>query len=276
MARPFPARLHVLLASQSPLAVVIRRGPAGVVCTVGWNRRTGDFEPGQWLRGRIYERRADLSPDGRHLIYFARGGGRAHPETGGSWTAVSRAPWLHAVTLYGKGDCWQGGGLFTSNATYWLNGCHFVVRQSPELGEDAGYRPEGGFGAECPGVYYPRLLRDGWTLELTAGPGRVAHCTVFTKPLPHGWLLRKFAFAAVDHPEGAGVYWDEHELEHADRQTRLSLRAWEWAELDGDALIWAERGVLYRAALTESGLAARADALHDFNAMRFEARSAPY
>ena len=114
MTRPFPARLHVLLASKAPIGVVFRRGPASAVCTVGWNRETNQFELGQWLRGRIYERRADLSPDGRYLIYFARGG-RRHQETKGSWTAISRAPWLHAVTLYGKGDCWQGGGLFTAN-----------------------------------------------------------------------------------------------------------------------------------------------------------------
>jgi hypothetical protein len=71
---PFPARLHVLMASQVPKAVVIRRGPAKSVCTVGWDRRSDRFELGQWLRGRIYERRADLSPDGRHLIYFAMNG----------------------------------------------------------------------------------------------------------------------------------------------------------------------------------------------------------
>jgi len=34
--------------------------------------------------------------------------------TGGSWTAISRAPWLRALVLFGKGDCWHGGGLFTS------------------------------------------------------------------------------------------------------------------------------------------------------------------
>ncbi|MCC6861422.1 MAG: hypothetical protein IT158_22835 [Bryobacterales bacterium] len=274
MARTFPARLHVLLASGAPVGVVFRRGPANAVCTVGWNRGTDEFQLGQWLRGRIYERRADLSPDGRHLIYFARGG-RWRQETQGSWTAISRAPWLHAVTLYGKGDCWQGGGLFTSNEKYWLNGCHFAVRQGAGPVEDREYRPEGSFGGECPSVYYRRLLRDGWSMELEAGPGRVAPCTVFTKPLPHGWILRKFAYADIRHPEGAGVYWDEHELEHAERRARLPVPSWEWAERDGAALIWAEKGVLYRAALEEAGLGT-ARALYDFNPMRFESRQAPY
>jgi hypothetical protein len=81
MSRAFPARLHVLLASQARAGVVFRRGPVNAVCTIGWNLETDKFELGQWLRGRIYERRGDLSPDGRHLIYFARGG-RRHPGRG--------------------------------------------------------------------------------------------------------------------------------------------------------------------------------------------------
>jgi len=270
----FPARLHILLASKAPLGLVFRRGPANAVCTVGWNRATDEFELGQWLRGRIYERRADLSPDGRHLIYFARGGLR-HQETKGSWTAISRAPWLHAVTLFGKGDCWQGGGLFTSNRKFWLNGCHFVVRESSEATQDEQYKPAGFFGAECPSVYYRRLLRDGWALDMAVGPGRVGHCTVFTKVLPHGWILRKFAYADVAHPVGAGVYWDEHELEHPERKALLSAPAWEWAERDGSTLVWAEKGVLHRALLNPSGPVS-AKVLYDFNPLRFEARKAPY
>ncbi len=274
MSRPFPARLHVLLAARARTAVVFRRGPAGAVCTVGWNRDTDEFQPGQWLRGRIYERRADLSPDGKHLIYFARGG-RRHAETHGSWTAISRAPWLHAVTLFGKGDCWQGGGLFTANRTFWLNGCHFLVREDAKLEEDTKYRPQGGFGAECPGVYYPRLLRDGWTLAMNVGTGGVSPCTVFEKPLPHGWILRKFAFADARHPPGSGCYWDEHELEQPERKALLALPSWEWADRDRDDLVWAERGILYRARMKETG-PAREQALFDFTPMQFEARPAPY
>jgi hypothetical protein len=70
MPRAF-ARIHVLLAREEPLGVVIRRGPSKQVCTVQWDRRDDDFQVGQWLRGRIYERRSDLYPDGKHLIYFA-------------------------------------------------------------------------------------------------------------------------------------------------------------------------------------------------------------
>jgi hypothetical protein len=39
--KPTPtAHLHVILAREAPLAIVIRRGPAKQVCTVLWNHRT--------------------------------------------------------------------------------------------------------------------------------------------------------------------------------------------------------------------------------------------
>lgn len=66
-----PARLHVILAREAPKAVVFRRGPTGQVCTLGWDLTSDAFTMGQWLKGRIYEYRSDLSPDGEHLIYFA-------------------------------------------------------------------------------------------------------------------------------------------------------------------------------------------------------------
>lgn len=118
-----PARLHVLMARQAPYAVIIRRGPAKYVCIVGWDRRTDVFEVGQWFHGRIYEKRADLSPDGRHLIYFA-GNFHWNSETKGTWTAISRAPYIKAVSIWAKGDTYYGGGLFLDDRIALLYGHH--------------------------------------------------------------------------------------------------------------------------------------------------------
>ena len=65
------ARLHVILARNGSKAVVFRRGPSDKVAVIGWEREDDSFTPGQWLRGRIYPYRCDLSPDGVYLIYFA-------------------------------------------------------------------------------------------------------------------------------------------------------------------------------------------------------------
>jgi hypothetical protein len=257
----FPARLHALLASEAPVGVVFRRGPANTVCSILWNRERDEFQVGQWLRARLYERRSDISPDGRHMIYFV---GKATS----SWTAISKTPWLKAVVFFEKGDRWQGGGLFTSSSKYWVNGCHSSVRDESKLKEDVKFRPKGGHGAECLSVYDPRLLRDGWTLkEQTRGQA------IFEKALPQGWTLRKYAFADVRHPQGAGCYWDEHELERG--ETRLLMPKWEWADLDRDTVVWAEGGCLHRAPVLKKGLGPP-KVLFDFNPLKFERREAPY
>jgi hypothetical protein len=270
-----PARLHALLARDAPVGVVFRRGPADAVCTLLWDRTNDSFQLGQWLRGRIYERRTDISPDGRHLIYFARGGQR-HAETRGSWTAISRTPWLRAVTLFGKGNCWQGGGLFTSDSSYWLNGCdHFLVRDSEKLERDREFRPCAVYNGECPGIYYPRLQRDGWSLKERLTAGVFNTLAVFEKPMPNGWLLRKYAHEGDSRAAGRACYWDEHELEMPGTSLRRTFPDWEWADADGDSLVWAEHGCLKRARLTGEGIGA-ANTLYDFTPMQFETRVAPY
>lgn len=275
----FPARLHVLLASHNPAAVVIRRGPSDRVCTIGWNRKTDTFELGQWLHGRIYERRSDISPNGKYFIYFALNA-KSESDTGGSWTAISRAPWLKSLTLFGKGDAWHGGGLFTGNRHYWLNdgSGHRVLRDSSEVKRNREYTPPRTFGGECPGVYYPRLIRDGWTLTESVEVGKMESYKVFQKPLRAGWLLRKVAHEQVDAPEGRGCYWDEHVLVHPERGVSIAEPDWEWTELDGARLVFAAQGCLYAAELPgpDGNALSEPRLLHDFNAMTFEARQAPY
>jgi hypothetical protein len=231
---------------------------------------------GQWLRGRIYERRADLSPDGKHMIYFARGG-RMNSPTKGSWTAISRAPWLKAIVLHGKGDCWLGGGLLTEPDAYWLNGAcvHFPLQESNEIVADTNFVPQGGRGGECLSVYYPRLLRDGWNLVSKLSEVRFDSCDVFEKALANGWVLRKFAHAQVGAPEGKSCYWDEHELENARLGVRIEKPEWEWAERDAEAIVWAERGRIYRSATLVDGLG-EPQMLFDANGLKFEAIPAPY
>ena len=237
---------------------------------------TDEFAMGQWMRGRIYERRSDLSPDGKYVIYFAMNG-KWDSETRGAWTCISRVPYLKGVTVLPKGDCWHGGGLFTGNKTYWLNdGCgHSVLVDSTELTRHPGYTPPHSYGGECPGVYYLRLLRDGWSWGERSRKAVWEDMDVFEKGLPDGWILRKFAHTEIGAPPGKGCYWDEHDLEHAESETRIRCRSWEWAELVDGRLVWASDGQLRAARLGPSGIYDE-KLLHDFNDMKFEAIAAPY
>jgi hypothetical protein len=268
----FPARLHVLLARDAKIGLVIRRGPSKSVCTVLWNRKRDTFKLGQWMRGRIYERRCDLSPDGKHFIYFAMNG-RWKSETKGSWTAISRVPYLKALCLYAKGDCWHGGGLFLSDNEFWLNDGrgHAELKRHSNLRRNVNGHPPDYFGGEFLTVYYNRLQRDGWVMS----DQEFQETTLFEKKLPKSWLLRKLAFSELDAPTGRGCYWDAHELRHESTSTILAFPEWEWADYVDGRLVWATEGQL-RSAFLGRGKLLKEKLLHDFNAMKFERVIAPY
>jgi hypothetical protein len=160
-------RLYAILARKAPVAVVFRRGPSKQVLLVLWRTDTDEFFEGQWFKGRIYERRCDLSPSGKRLIYFAA----SYKKPFFSWTAISRPPYLTALALWPKGDCWGGGGLFEREAEILLN------HRSGEMDLAEGFslpryvkvkafgaRP--GWGEDSP-IADERLKRDGWRLDQT-------------------------------------------------------------------------------------------------------------
>jgi len=120
---PAPARLFVLLAREAPVGVILRRGPSQWVQLIKWNTDTDAFEPGQWFKGRIYERECDLSPDGKLLLYFAYKGGNwsKNPDYTSSWTAISKPPYFTALALWPFGDTRGGGGRFRDNKSIWLH-----------------------------------------------------------------------------------------------------------------------------------------------------------
>ncbi len=126
-------------------------------------------------------------------------------------------------------------------------------------------------------MYFPRLLRDGWTLR-----GELAHdgTEVFERPLWHGWVLRKLARVEVGVP-GKSIYFDEHELVHPETGRELVRPTWEWASPDLGRLVWAERGALWAGMLTEASAVTDAPVtgvimLRDFSDLQFEAMEAPY
>lgn len=275
MSKPTPARLHVLLAAKSSRAVVVRRGPSKHVATFLWDRARDTFEPGQWLHGRLYERRSDLSADGRWLLYFAANYREDH-ELGGSWTAVSRAPYLKAVALHGKGDGWHGGGLWTGERTYWLNdgAGHRTEETSDEVERDPrDVLDEYDGGGECLSIYVPRLRRAGWQeVEVETAP---RSAQVFERELGEsGFTLRKLLHAGGERGEGKGVYWEEHELVGVGAEAR-PRPDWEWADWDGERLLWAQGGRLHAAPPDRIGAEIH-EPLRDFNGDRFQRLKAPY
>ena len=268
-----PARLHVLLSRDAPIGLVIRRGPSKSVASILWNRDTDEFHVGQWLQGRIYERRSDLSPDGQYLIYFAMNG-KWSSESEGSWTAISRSPYLKAIAMFPKGDCWNGGGLWTDRNTYWINGGGSVLIDTAEV-QRVEFEPVGGVGSECLSVYYPRLIRDGWKHTDSLDGLDAGRVDVFEKQIDRDWQLCKIAHAQTGSPEGKGCYWDEHRIVNRNLGIQFDYPDWEWAEIDGQRLVWAAGGKLFSGILGSRGLVCETE-LYNFNPMKFRPIKAPY
>jgi hypothetical protein len=101
-------RLYVLLALNGSRDVIFRRGPSDLVLLIKWNLDDDTFEIGQWLKGRVYERRCDLSPDGEMLLYFAAN----FPREYRAYSAISRPPYFTALAIWPKSGTHLGGGLF--------------------------------------------------------------------------------------------------------------------------------------------------------------------
>ncbi|WP_395372883.1 hypothetical protein [Marinicella sp. W31] len=273
----FPARLHVLVARHSSNAIVIRRGPSKQVCTFNWDRKTNTFTQGQWLKkARIFERRSDISANGKYWIYFAMDA-RWDSETKGSYTVISKTPWLKALVLYAKGDGWHGGGLFSYDNVYWLNDGygHEKKQHSNLVKRNKDYQPKENYGGECPHVYYNRLQRDGWKLTDSYETGKRNSNTVFERDIARGWTLRKICHADSFHPMGKGVYWDEHELINKQGDT-ISQPDWEWAEWMDNAVMFAEFGKLYKLIVKNTIELRKRQLIHDFNDYKFEELIAPY
>ncbi len=106
--------LQILLAANAPKAVIFRRGPSAWYHLILWHLDNDRFEHGAWLRGRIYEDRCDLSPDGSLLLCFVHQGRKLTTSYSDSWTALSRPPWLQALALWPQGTTYGGGGSFVS------------------------------------------------------------------------------------------------------------------------------------------------------------------
>jgi len=158
----------MIVARKSPTAVIFRRGPTQWVQLIKWDTDTDIFHLGQWLHGRIYEKRCDLSPDGSLLIYFAQKMSvralRDRTVTH-SWTAISKPPFLTVLALWPKGQSWDGGGLFKDNKTVLLNHEPEVAKPHPDHLPLRlhGILKECRYGGDEP-IFSERLERDGWSL----------------------------------------------------------------------------------------------------------------
>lgn len=282
-------RLYFIVARKAPLAVVFRRGPSKEVELLTWNLETDELTGGQWLKGRIYERRADLSPSGRQLVYFAAKY-RAPLKT---WTAVSRPPYLTALALWPKGDGWGGGGLFDGEGRLSLNHRPDEMRLMDGFATNhrlkvSALGDASGWGEDDP-IHHMRLLRDGWMLadvrtKSTMHELGAPHFHTFDPPIRYertvggeaAALTLEMSIQALHERDGAWYVLSYRLLRDSEVIRDLGRADWADADVDGNVIL-AQDGRLFRLALNlEDEVVSAALALvADLRAHRFENRPAP-
>jgi hypothetical protein len=288
MANKLPARIFVILARKAPVGVIFRRGPSKQVQLIKWDTLHDRFEYGQWFKGRIYERRSDLSPEGDKMIYFAANNKKPYR----SWTAISKPPYLTALALWPKGDTWGGGGLFRDKQVIFLNhGFPHESNLAPgfKIPFKTHILPLGSplFLGEDQTVYRTRLLRDGWKLVEEGKP--IEHhfdspsmiWITYNPPITYekkaGDFILQMQIKGIKETNGPWYVVEYKVIGKGDRGPFV-LSKMDWADWDkNDDLLFAGYGKLFRMkqdSICEFDLG-KAVELADFNNLKFEEKVAP-
>lgn len=174
-----PARVFGIVATEAPMVVLFRRGPSKLTQMLTWNLETDEITPGQWIRGKVFIHRCDLSPDGQLLVaaisnYSADKNREAAEQYGlasyatSFWTAVSRPPYFTALALWFMGPSYNGGGIWLDAHTLGFNNQPYAADEAKPMGK--GYRRiELHLGpSEDSGIWNRLLARRRWIAEKTS------------------------------------------------------------------------------------------------------------
>lgn len=254
-----PPRIFTLIARAANLAVVLRRGPSKQCACLRWNLTTDEVEEGQWVKAKIYARRSDVSPCGKYMVYFALDG-RWNTWTRGAYSAISTVPYFSALQLYPQGSTYGGGAVWCTRL-YETIGIQQVVAPLPPQATQE-------FGLGDARVYFPRLIRDGWTLtNITHYNGVHVSSGVFERPLGAGMTLRK---RVVELPVS-----ETHVLVDPEGTIIEEYPEWDWADYYSERILFAKGGILYASPVRE-GRPMEPKFVTDLNLMRFRAVAPPY
>ena len=267
-------RLFVIMARQGRVAAIFRHDVKNLTRMIRWDLESDSFQPGQWFKGTVFDRFADLSPQGDYLIYYAAKPGREL--TPPAWTAVSRPPYFTALAMWPQTQVGAGGGLFDADRAIRLN------HRADEMDLAKGFRLRNGMtvlrrawdGSAGQDMYHERLLRDGWGLS---DPAARYNANDKMSPL---YEKRSMAGAALlmQTTREAGPPGNrdraDYEVLSADGSVWLRLDRTDWADWDqnGDLLV-SQNGCLFRAAAADVGApqgAAVMRCVADFRDMVFE------
>lgn len=264
------ARIYVLISPQSNQAIIIRTGPAEHNLTIGWNLRSDKFTQGQWLKGKIYIEKCDISPDGQHWVYFAY---KHH-----AYTVIARTPYLRALHYFENETTYGGGGYFHDDQNISLyvypieakdiQSKNFIINKQPFNDNPLHNIP----------ILAAHLKKNEWNC-LSLKPWDEG--SIFQKNIDLQWqfTMTKIPYDSV-RSDGGKKYF-AYTLEHLPSHSIITTDDWDWADYDAfnNRMIWAEFGKIMsgklRVSKTNADLA-DIKCLLNMNDMVFEPLTAPY
>jgi len=225
-----PARLHVLLAKESSLAVIVRRMPSKKVCTILWDRDKDTFTMGDCVT-KLVARYSDLSPDGKHLFYYA--GIRDN-----YWIAICKAPVLRDMLVQMDTSY---GGMFVNNHDFKIHNPNSYRFTSESFVRSSQFHLKNstieGEGDNYDRAYLSRLVRDGWEVDKVEYGENYHRKAILKKKVSGDWFLEKTVLSKKEQYRLRRYNRDEEVLDSI---------YWDWAEYDKGELLFTKNGCLYR------------------------------
>lgn len=97
------ARLHILFATDAPIAVILRTGPSRHTQMWLWETDCDRFTPGQWFKQAVYPHACHLHPSGKYVFLslgdYRRRGGKWWERQLRSYQTISRPPYFTALAF---------------------------------------------------------------------------------------------------------------------------------------------------------------------------------
>lgn len=112
--------LHLFFASENSSAVILFRTRNSLYRLIGWDTETDKFDPGQWIKSRIFEDECALSPDGKHFLYSGM-----QKNSSDVFAAISTPPYFTAVAFFSESVKHDLCGFFVDNATVAFRNTNF-------------------------------------------------------------------------------------------------------------------------------------------------------
>ena len=244
-------RLYAQVAAGAPVALVFRRAPSRWWQLGRWDLQTGDYEPGAWLRGRLYPRRCDLSPDGALLLAFIlkpTAPGFLEPDRAvdDTYVTLSKAPWLHALAAWREGSTWGRGYCFTGAGA----GADLpMVLGEPDHGDIGPLRRRYGID-RYPVVQYAAERRRGWDDHPDSpprdigGPWDDRRSAILVKPSPGGDRQLVLRDQATARNRGIDYQFPAYRVIDGRGERDLGDAAWADWDHEGRLLVATHAGAL--------------------------------